>query len=151
MYEKIGSKYSRKFGKNLKQLSVELKVTPGTIVMWARNGFDIYQKAKERQELFGNKKIIHLWHNLKSRCGNPKDKKFKHYGGRGILLRIDRKDLVFLWNRDGADLMKQPSIDRIDPDGHYELENCRFVEMEFNRKNRKYKKRLTPKTRCATL
>ena len=28
--------------------------------------------------------------------------------------------------------MKQPTIDRIDNNGHYELSNCRFIEMKVN-------------------
>ncbi len=37
-----------------------------------------------------------------------------------------------LYYRDGADKMKKPSIDRIDNNGDYTYENCRFIEMAEN-------------------
>jgi hypothetical protein len=38
-----------------------------------------------------------------------------------------------LWFRDKAYLMRHPSIDRIDSNGNYELNNCQFIEMKRNR------------------
>lgn len=73
---------------------------------------------------------------INSRCNNPKASKYSSYGGRGIKNFLTSSDLKFLWFRDQAVNMTKPSIDRIDSDGHYSLENCRYLETEENRKRR---------------
>lgn len=74
--------------------------------------------------------------NIKQRCNYPKDKKYKYYGGKGIRCFLELKDLIFLWNRDKANLLKQPSIDRINSIKNYTLDNCQFIEMSENRRKR---------------
>lgn len=75
--------------------------------------------------------------NIKSRCTKPTDIRYKNYGGKGIKCLLDINQLHDLWERDSAHLLKQASIDRINSDGDYTMENCRFVEMSENRINRK--------------
>ncbi len=70
--------------------------------------------------------------SIRQRCSNPKFKQFKDYGGRGIKCLITASEIRELWERDGADFMTLPSIDRIDNDGHYEFSNCRFIEQSEN-------------------
>jgi len=142
---KYNSLYRRKYGKSLQELSKELKVSEATIISWEKQGFDIFHKAKQRDAFKRNSKLSKLWYNMKSRCGNPKDKKYKYYGGRGIKVKMTKEELLLLWERDKAYEMKQPSIDRIDPDGHYELSNCRFIEMDENRRRRRRPKKTQQK------
>ncbi len=73
--------------------------------------------------------------NIKQRCEYPRDKKYKYYGGRGIKCLLSMADLQFLWDRDKAGLMEQPSIHRRDNQKDYCIENCQFIEMYLNRKN----------------
>ena len=73
------------------------------------------------------------------RCNNPKQTGYEYYGGRGIKMLLSVGDVKFLWLRDRASEMKRPSIDRIDPDDHYSLENSRFIEL-FDNISRKRKR-----------
>ena len=75
---------------------------------------------------------LQTYKNIVNRCLNPKHRSFKFYGGRGIAAEISVNDLKILWFRDKAYLMKEPSIDRIDRNGHYTFANCRYIEMSEN-------------------
>lgn len=68
----------------------------------------------------------------KQRCTNPKNPRFKRYGGRGIRFSLSKADMAFMWARDHATQMSAPSLDRIDNDGDYTLANCHFLEMPDN-------------------
>lgn len=75
----------------------------------------------------------------RSRCskGTSRARWWKYYGGRGIKCLLTKEQTKMLWERDQAKNLKHPSLDRINPDRHYELDNCRFIEMEKNRKFRR--------------
>lgn len=70
--------------------------------------------------------IYRRWVNMKNRCYCPKDKKYKHYGGRGI--KVCREWLDFDgFYRDMGDPPPGMTLDRIDVDGNYCKDNCRWT------------------------
>lgn len=70
--------------------------------------------------------IVRLW-TIKTRCNyHPR------YAGKGIKCLLTKSEIEFLWFRDKAFELSRPSIDRIDNAGHYELSNCRFIELSEN-------------------
>ncbi len=78
------------------------------------------------------------WLNLIARCENQNSKNWPLWGGRGIRVcaRWRQSFVAFL-----ADMGRKPSprhsIDRIDPDGHYEPGNCRWATPSEQRRNRR--------------
>lgn len=101
----------------------------------------LHKKASIYNKIY--RKEIKPWFihydKAKQRCINPKDDSYKWYGDRGIKFLLTLKQVEYLWFRDKAWLLKQPSIDRIDNDGNYELGNCRFIELLDNIKRRRKK------------
>lgn len=79
------------------------------------------------------------WRGMQERCGNPTNKQYADYGGRGITVcaRWAGNFAAFL-----ADMGPRPSghsLDRINNDGNYEPSNCRWAtrlqQMNNTRKN----------------
>ena len=72
--------------------------------------------------------------SAQNRCNSKKSP----YAKRGIKCFLTAEQIKLLWFRDKAYLMKQPSIDRINGLNNYELNNCRFIELNINRKQKSY-------------
>lgn len=89
-------------------------------------------KKKEYNLIKKNKPwLLHL-KSIRDRCNNKNSKDYKNYGGRGIQCQLSVDDIKFLWFKDSAYLLNQPSIDRINNNGDYSLDNCSFIELIDN-------------------
>lgn len=79
-----------------------------------------------------------IWSGLKNRCLNKNNTSYKNYGGRGISVSPDwLTSFEVFWRdmRNGYD--DSLEIDRIDNNGNYCKENCRWVTRKQNNQNRR--------------
>ena len=99
---------------------------------------------KERVSISNSKhnkslsKLYGVWSSMKSRCYNKNNDKYKNYGGRGISVCNDwRNDFskFFSWAKNNG-YKKGLTIDRIDVNGNYCPENCRWVDYKQQARNK---------------
>ena len=79
---------------------------------------------------------------MKQRCNNPKNKNYEKYGGRGIKICtewLNDPKKFFDWAIKNG-YKEGLSIDRIDVNGNYEPDNCRWADNEAQCLNQRLRK-----------
>ena len=84
------------------------------------------------------------WRSMKRRCYAPNCSQYHNYGGRGIEVCPEWKD-SFIQFREDMGLKPSPkhSLDRIDTDGNYSPDNCRWATAQEQMANVRYNRKLT--------
>lgn len=89
-----------------------------------------------------NTRLYRIWNGMKDRCFNKNSPDYNSYGGRGITVCEEWKqsfECFYIWAVSNG-YSDSLSIDRINGDGNYEPDNCRWATAsEQNRNRRKYK------------
>ena len=87
-------------------------------------------------------RVFRVHRAMMSRCYNPKDKDYINYGGRGITICDQWKENVAQFVQDMGLPEPGQSIERLDNNGPYSLDNCvwadRFAQNNNSRINRLY-------------
>lgn len=81
------------------------------------------------------------WLDMRQRCINPKYKQYADYGGRGILICPEWNDFPTFLMEIGMRPSAKHSLDRIDNNGNYCQDNCKWSlrpEQQLNRRNTIY-------------
>lgn len=101
------------------------------------------QKCEREYSRTKHPRLRGVWSNMKDRCQNPNNKRFYCYGGRGIKVCDEWQTFAPFcqWalesGYDEGAKFGECTIDRIDVDGDYEPNNCRWVSMDTQEKNRR--------------
>ena len=82
--------------------------------------------------------LFNVWRNIKERCTNENYRSYDNYGGRGIQICEEWQEFENFckWAMENG-YKKGLSIDRIDVNGNYEPNNCRWVTAKAQARNRR--------------
>ena len=85
------------------------------------------------------------WAAMKCRCDNPQHKSYANYGGRGIKVcdRWSSSDGYPNFLADMGTPSTGQSLDRIDNNGNYSPENCRWADAKTQQRNSRRTRMLT--------
>ena len=103
---------------------------------------EVASKTHSKYDGGSNNPLYRKWVKMKDRCYNPKNKSYIHYGARGIKICEDwlhSYDSFMKWALNNG-YNKSLSIDRIDNNGNYEPNNCRWVDKKTQAKNKRTNK-----------
>ena len=82
-------------------------------------------------------KVYRTWQDMKRRCLSPDNPRFQHYGGRGIKISERWFNFENFYADMGDPPFQKAHLDRIENDGNYEKENCRWTSHQINTQNTK--------------
>jgi len=84
-------------------------------------------------------KLNYIWTAMKERCFNPNNKSYDNYGGRGITVCDEWKNdyaAFSKWSKENG-YREGLTLDRINNDGGYSPDNCRWTTYKVQSNNRR--------------
>lgn len=90
-----------------------------------------------------SERLYQVWHAMMARCYRPNRKEYSNYGGRGISVCDEWHEYeeFKLWadssGYDKDSIGRSCTLDRIDVNGNYEPNNCRWVSLKEQHCNRR--------------
>lgn len=91
-----------------------------------------------------NSRLYRVWKQMRKRCNNTNCREYRWYGAKGVKVCAEWdksyeafRDWMLCHGYDESAERGKHTIDRINPFGNYEPDNCRIVSMDVQLHNRR--------------
>ena len=125
------------------KLIVATNVVDGTVKSCGCMTSKLLHDAFWKEDALNRQRLYRIWGGMKQRCYNRNSDNYPDYGGRGIIICdewLSSYDAFKEWALSHG-YSDELSIDRINVNGNYEPNNCRWADWETQANNKRPKKR----------
>ena len=146
----LGMRYSTEKSKNKTRLGIyecaycgkEFEANSNNIKVGNTKSCGCQRKGINKTHGLESNKFYSTYNAMWARCFNPKNKAYKYYGGRGITICEEWLDITnfIAWVESTHPNIEGVSLDRIDVDGNYEPNNCRWADASTQALNKRMMK-----------
>lgn len=110
-----------------------------------------FKNSSYKHGQFGTR-LYNTWAHMKQRCYNTKNASYQHYGAKGIIVCDEWQEFIPFYDWAMANGYQDDlTIDRIDVNGNYEPNNCRWANIEQQNNNKSDTKLITYKGKTQSL
>lgn len=114
----------------------------------------VREKAIETNKTHGMRytKLYKIWESMKRRCDCPSTERYKNYGGRGISYCSEwiKFEPFMDWAIKNG-YKEKMSIERVDVNGNYCPENCKWIPLDDQRNNKTNSSKVEYKGKMITI